>query len=450
MQDSILADTYNGETKRLVNGECCFRISESNIPYLRPSKTIVLEFSDTSYDPTADTWKTGATWTQLSATPNVWEYYRNDTDWHSEFDSKFTSASNNVSVVEFDGTGIIDMRAMFMGCTMLSSVADFSVPDATMASSIFYGCTGLSTLSLSFPSCSTYSYAFYGCTSLTSATVSDLTSATNFEYAFGNCTSLTSVTVGTPTSGLVNTSHTFSGCTAMTGCQGAALAEYATDTSYMYDGCSGITSLSAAPSAAYSNNVDYMYRNCINCASGQYSKYLTMSGRTTPPSSHTGTFTNCGSNSTAGQTELARIPLSWGGTYVVTYSYTLKVFKDPQIASQPTAVLSICALTGSPNGINIDSGTWVHNGSSTTLSSSELAQLTYPKSAQTLTYTFDTGADYLEVNLTALSPLSSLSWSTYEWYAQNCYLAATLYRGGTYVGSTNYYQYANTTYTITV
>lgn len=61
-------------------------------------------------------------------------------------------------------------------------------------------------------------------------------------------------------------------------------------------------------------DVDYMFINCFNVKSGAKALYEQMTTQTTPPSSHTQTFQNCGRDTTTGAAELAQIPASWGGT----------------------------------------------------------------------------------------------------------------------------------------
>ena len=61
-------------------------------------------------------------------------------------------------------------------------------------------------------------------------------------------------------------------------------------------------------------NMDHMFESCTNIQSGALALYQQASTQATPPSSHYGTFTNCGSNTVTGAAELAQIPTSWGGT----------------------------------------------------------------------------------------------------------------------------------------
>ena len=73
------------------------------------------------------------------------------------------------------------------------------------------------------------------------------------------------------------------------------------------------TSLTNVPLFNTSNvtNMNYTFRDCINVQSGALALYQQASTQTNPPSTHTGTFKNCGSNTTTGAAELAQIPKSW-------------------------------------------------------------------------------------------------------------------------------------------
>lgn len=115
-----------------------------------------------------------------------------------------------------------------------------------------------------------------------------------------------------------------------------ANASGVTDMSYMFAYCSVLTSIptfntSSVTSMRYMmsssalinipkfntssvTNVNSMCSGCKNVESGALDLYQQMVNQATPPSSHTGCFQYCGSETTTGQAELAQIPTSWGGT----------------------------------------------------------------------------------------------------------------------------------------
>jgi len=54
-----------------------------------------------------------------------------------------------------------------------------------------------------------------------------------------------------------------------------------------------------------------MLVDCVNIQSGALALYRQASSQSTPPSKHSRTFQNCGSNTTTGAAELAQIPSDW-------------------------------------------------------------------------------------------------------------------------------------------
>jgi len=54
-----------------------------------------------------------------------------------------------------------------------------------------------------------------------------------------------------------------------------------------------------------------MFVRCYAVESGALALYQQASTQTNPPSSHSNTFRDCGSNTTTGAAELAQIPSDW-------------------------------------------------------------------------------------------------------------------------------------------
>jgi len=54
-----------------------------------------------------------------------------------------------------------------------------------------------------------------------------------------------------------------------------------------------------------------MFYNCYKVESGALALYQQASTQATPPSSHSGTFSNCGRDTVTGAAELAQIPSNW-------------------------------------------------------------------------------------------------------------------------------------------
>ena len=61
-------------------------------------------------------------------------------------------------------------------------------------------------------------------------------------------------------------------------------------------------------------DVSYMYYGCYYVESGALDMYNQMANQPNPPANHASAFNDCGRATTTGQSELAQIPTSWGGT----------------------------------------------------------------------------------------------------------------------------------------
>lgn len=83
-----------------------------------------------------------------------------------------------------------------------------------------------------------------------------------------------------------------------------------------FTGCFGLTALDDVIETPYVTNVGGMFQNCTNIASGQLDQYNWFNTYGTLINNHSGTFTDCGSNTQTGLDELDQIPVGWGGNYV--------------------------------------------------------------------------------------------------------------------------------------
>ena len=127
---------------------------------------------------------------------------------------------------------------------------------------------------------------FYYCSDLTSVPLFDTSSVTNMGNMFDGCSSLTSVPL------FDTSSVTYMG--------------------YMFSECTNLTTVPLFNTSKVTN-MDSMFYYCTKVQSGALSLYQQASSQTTPPSSHSDTFLECGSNTVTGAAELAQIPTSWGG-----------------------------------------------------------------------------------------------------------------------------------------
>ena len=129
----------------------------------------------------------------------------------------------------------------FSGCSGLTSL---TIPSSvtSIGNYAFSGCSGLTSLTIPSSVTSIGNYAFWGCSSLTSLTIPS--SVTSIGYAaFYDCSSLTSLTI--PSSVTSIGEAAFSGCSGLT-----SLTIPSSVTSignYALKGCSGLTSIYVYP-----------------------------------------------------------------------------------------------------------------------------------------------------------------------------------------------------------
>ena len=114
-------------------------------PLNLPSCTARWEFN-VGYDPTAngDTWKSGSTWTQVSADPNVWDYHREDTDWSYEFADK-TYWGNPTYALQpkllgMNTTGVTNFDYMLKAIKFAEPFPAFDISGTTSISGLFAWC----------------------------------------------------------------------------------------------------------------------------------------------------------------------------------------------------------------------------------------------------------------------------------------------------------------------
>jgi surface protein len=221
-----------------------------------PEKTIRCKFSS-GYTPTM-----GDTQTLVDAQDNVWDIYKASNDWSS----LFGSITDLLEVVDANTTGVTDMSRMFSGCSNLTSVSLFDTANVTTMRRMLFRCSSLTSLpTLNTANVTDMNAMLYGCSSLTSLPTLNTANVTNMGNMLYGCSSLTSL----PT---LNTAS--------------------------------VTEMGAA------------FYNCTAVESGALALYQQASSQATPPTDHSGCFTNCGSNAPADapiHAEMLQIPASWGG-----------------------------------------------------------------------------------------------------------------------------------------
>lgn len=115
----------------------------------------------------------------------------------------------------------------------------------------------------------------------------------------------------------------------------------------MFFNCTGITEFSTLQCSNV-QNLNSTFSGCTEVTDGAYDQYVWLNTYATNVNNHSGTFSNCGSNTQTGTAELAQIPVGWGCTLV------------------PASTLMTSSLTTSQSGWTINSNypTWndVKNG----------------------------------------------------------------------------------------
>ena len=83
----------------------------------------------------------------------------------------------------------------------------------------------------------------------------------------------------------------------------------------MFVNCTGLTYI-APLHCSNVHNVGGMFQDCTEITEGALAQYNWFNTYGINITNHSGTFTNCGSNTQTGMAELAQIPTGWGGTLV--------------------------------------------------------------------------------------------------------------------------------------
>ena len=147
----------------------------------------------------------------------------------------------------------------FYGCTGLTSI---TIPESvtSIGNSAFYKCSGLTTVTIPNSVTSIGDYTFYGCCGLTTVTIpNSVTSIGN--YAFSGCNGLTSITIPESVTSIGNSA--FSGCSGLTS---ITIPESVTSIgNSAFSGCRGLTTVTI-PNSVTSIG-DYTFSGCSSLTS---------------------------------------------------------------------------------------------------------------------------------------------------------------------------------------
>lgn len=270
-------------------------------PLQLPPYTLRLRFTNG----TTPTFSRG-TATQVSSSPNVWDLTYESSDWHN----LVMYQSNLVEVLGANSSGVTNMLNLFYECRNLADVALFDTSSAENVSYMFCN-TAVSTVPVYDTSNATSMVQMLSnCPNLTTPPALDTSKATTIMglFAVSPITSVPSLNLSSVTgNGLASL---FYKCTALSTIPAITIPSGITE---IFDICGGCTSLRQLPNFSYPRtitNVDNAFNGCVNVTSNIVSTYnnLVNIGSVT---SHSHCFYNCGSNTTSGSAELARIPSGW-------------------------------------------------------------------------------------------------------------------------------------------
>ena len=268
----------SGSHYTLVHNNYRLIANESYIPFDwnpldLPAKTIRFQFPS-GFDPTTywsntESYHHTGTWTQVSSDPNVWDFYRNSSDWSNTFDYPYTTSQLfNGKMLGGNLEGVTNVQYMFNNFAGDCEGAYLYMPDVTNLSSTFAsgnGTTWGATWTAPYiyaPNATSTWYMFHNSTKLGNCPVFDISNVTNCEGMFAQCNSLTHVPL-----------FDMRSCT----------------------------------------NAYQMFSNTRSVQSGAYAMYEYASTKAIPITNHSNMFTNCGFDTVTGLAELNRIPQDWGG-----------------------------------------------------------------------------------------------------------------------------------------
>lgn len=215
------------------------------------------------------TWSKGGTWTQVSQSPNVWDYTFSGTDWTGRFNR----------------------------------------PYANTADSEFYATKCLGGNLDQVTNCK---YLFYFAATDFKDSVLNMPNVTNVQQMFSE----TSVynPYDAPMMYLDSLVSAYNMFFDAYGLQHIPVFYAPNLTSLAYF-CENATDLVEVPQLDITNviSMDGAFQNAGKVESGSYNLYVTASTKSIPVQSYNNCFNNCGLGTTSGQAELAKIPSSWGG-----------------------------------------------------------------------------------------------------------------------------------------
>ena len=276
-------------------------------PLKLPPFTIRCKFSS-GYTPTM-----GDSQTLVDETENVWDITKNSTDWSFLFDGTKDDPGFPylLKVLGANSSGVTDMNTMFRNCNQMDQVARFDTSSVTSTLNMFNRCSKLTTIpQYCLESATDVRQIFMACTRLRWLPPIIVPAATSLYNLCSDCSSLTEIHLIT-SSALTDVRGAFQKCTSLITASISNTSHVTTFTNMCVD-CQSLVTIPTIDTNS-ATNVKAMLKNCVNVQAGILDFYRQLSTQTSPPSAHSDTFTNCGTNGLAAD-ELAQIPTEWGGT----------------------------------------------------------------------------------------------------------------------------------------
>lgn len=286
-----------------VGGNALSRSVDPLNPLSLPPYTIRLKFTD-GVTPTFSK----GTGVQVSSNPNVWDLTYENTNWGIILQNQ----DDLLEVLGANTTGVTYMASAFYGCSALTKTTLFDTSAVTWTDHMYSYCQVLENAPLyDLSNVERPAGMYEQCWGLTSIPAYDLSHASDTGSMFYNCKFVTNF----PT---FNLSSCTTAVNMFSYCDSAASisvlnTSHITNMSGMFSYCKHLTQVPAIDTSA-ATNVNNLLKDCIRVQSGSLALYNQLSTQTNPPNQHNYCFSNCGSNTTTGQAELAQIPTSWGGT----------------------------------------------------------------------------------------------------------------------------------------
>ena len=210
---------------------------------------------------------------------------------HDIVNSGWYEQRDNITSVEFDDsfancTSLTSTAYWFDGCSNLVSISGIEylkTDNVTSMSSMFRGCSGLTSLDVSHFNTAnvTSMYAmFYECSSLISLDVSHLITdnVMDMTVMFDGCSKLTTLDVSHfNTANVTSMGYMFYKCSSLTSLDVSHFnTEKVTNMASMFRGCSGLTSLDLSHfNTANVTRIDFMFYSCSGLATLDVSHFNT-------------------------------------------------------------------------------------------------------------------------------------------------------------------------------